>query len=275
MQTKRVITAIILTLVFLVIARRLSTRHPESLSSDAAGIRLEHRSVTEQVEGRDITFTAKLHGDPSLQVNIKYGSSTQAMERQTTMARVADSLSAVLPGGQRGDRIYYTLTVTDSAGSTLTTLPGSNTPALLIKIKGEVAGWLLVAHILCMFASFFFVALAGLGAVELLRGAGQVEVLVRNSLWALNLIFIGGFPLGMAVAYQAFGVAWGGIPYGWDITDNKTLITFLFWLVAVLAGLRGLRHGGPAKADNHLRYAMLVMLCVVVTLSVYLIPHSL
>jgi hypothetical protein len=61
----------------------------------------------------------------------------------------------------------------------------------------------------------------------------------------------------------AFGVAWSGFPLGMDLTDNKTLIAFLFWIVALIAG----RKGKPARP--------FVLAASLVTLLIFLIPHSL
>jgi hypothetical protein len=61
----------------------------------------------------------------------------------------------------------------------------------------------------------------------------------------------------------AFGVAWTGFPFGSDLTDNKTLIAFLFWIAALVAG----RKGRPARP--------FVLAASLVMLVIYLIPHSL
>jgi hypothetical protein len=61
----------------------------------------------------------------------------------------------------------------------------------------------------------------------------------------------------------AFGVAWTGFPAGTDLTDTKTLIAFLFWIVALVAG----RKGRPARG--------FVIAASLVTLLIFLIPHSL
>jgi hypothetical protein len=77
------------------------------------------------------------------------------------------------------------------------------------------------------------------------------------------LLFAGGFVLGPLVQKFAFGVAWAGFPAGSDLTDNKTLIAFLFWIVALVAG----RKGRPARP--------FVIAASLVTLLIFLIPHSL
>ena len=45
---------------------------------------------------------------------------------------------------------------------------------------------------------------------------------------------MGGMILGPIVQNFAFGELWTGVPFGWDLTDNKTLIAFLFWIIAVV-----------------------------------------
>jgi hypothetical protein len=60
----------------------------------------------------------------------------------------------------------------------------------------------------------------------------------------------------------AFGEWWAGVPYGWDLTDNKTLLAVLAWIVAVWA----LRGGRRARG--------VVLATAVLTLVVFAIPHS-
>ena len=67
--------------------------------------------------------------------------------------------------------------------------------------------------------------------------------------------------LGPIVQYYAFGDLWTGIPFGWDLTDNKTLIAFIFWILAVYMN---------RKTDRPLYTA----LAAFVLLLVFSIPHS-
>ena len=60
----------------------------------------------------------------------------------------------------------------------------------------------------------------------------------------------------------AFGVLWSGIPFGYDWTDNKVLVELAAWLVAAALV------GQPRRA----RFAVLG--ATLVTLAIYLIPHS-
>ena len=63
------------------------------------------------------------------------------------------------------------------------------------------------------------------------------------------------------VQYCAFGEFWTGVPFGWDLTDNKTLIALFFWVLAVIMNRKKER-------------PFYVALAAIVLLLVYSIPHS-
>jgi hypothetical protein len=81
--------------------------------------------------------------------------------------------------------------------------------------------------------------------------------------WTVGLLFAGGFIFGPLVQKLAFGTWWTGVPNGWDLTDNKTLIAMVFWVIAFIAG-RGGRRARPWTVAA----AMLMLV-------VFMIPHSL
>ena len=78
----------------------------------------------------------------------------------------------------------------------------------------------------------------------------------------LILFAIGGIVLGPIVQYYAFGDFWTGIPFGWDLTDNKTLIALIFWILAVIMNRKKER-------------PLYTILAAVILLIVFSIPHSL
>jgi hypothetical protein len=92
---------------------------------------------------------------------------------------------------------------------------------------------LLIIHILVMFGAILFVLIAsGYGAWYLWKGTKFNRVLMHSGI-STGLIFIGGMPLGWLLAWIVFGQPWFGIPFGWDMTDNKTLVIFLYWLFSL------------------------------------------
>ena len=72
---------------------------------------------------------------------------------------------------------------------------------------------------------------------------------------------MGGLILGPIVQKYAFNEWWAGIPFGWDLTDNKTLIAILVWLMA----LEMLRKKSSA---------FWVVVASIVTMVIFAIPHS-
>ncbi|HNX93274.1 MAG TPA: hypothetical protein PKI17_07085 [Syntrophomonas sp.] len=125
-----------------------------------------------------------------------------------------------------------------------------------IRFKGDVPAGVLIPHIVLMFLVMFFATVAGLFA------AFKIDLYRRFTLITFMILFIGGFIFGPWVQWYAFGEWWTGIPFGWDLTDNKTLFAFIFW-IAALWGIKG--KGTP----------WLIILASVMTLLIFSIPHSL
>lgn len=73
---------------------------------------------------------------------------------------------------------------------------------------------------------------------------GSLRRAHRSALWGLAVFFLTNFTLGCFVAWQVFDDAYGGYPFGLDITDNKTAVTALFF--AVVLFLEGRRSFDPA-----------------------------
>ncbi len=72
---------------------------------------------------------------------------------------------------------------------------------------------------------------------------------------------MGGMILGPLVQYYAFGDLWTGIPFGWDLTDNKTLIASNILDISCCN-------------EQEKRAAFYTALAAVILLLVYSIPHS-
>lgn len=159
---------------------------------------------------------------------------------------------AEVPQQPAAGKIQYYLEITDSKG--VKTL-FKDTP-IVIRFKGGVPGFILAPHILFMFLAMLFSTLAGLMSVI------KFPLYKKYAVWTLILLVIGGMILGPLVQYYAFGDLWTGIPFGWDLTDNKTLIALIFWIIAVVMNRK---HEKP----------FYTALAAIVLLLVYSIPHSL
>jgi hypothetical protein len=128
---------------------------------------------------------------------------------------------------------------------------------VVIRFKGAVPTAILLIHVIVMFSAMLVSTRAGIEAL------GRKNNPRKLALWAAGLLFIGGMILGPIVQKYAFGALWTGFPFGFDLTDNKTLIAMVGWLAAVIAG----RGGRPARGW--------VLGASVLLLVIFLIPHSL
>ncbi|MCL4813314.1 MAG: hypothetical protein KJ061_12540 [Vicinamibacteraceae bacterium] len=175
---------------------------------------------------------------------------TREAFREMPMRRDGDWLEAALPHQPPAGKLEYQVRLTRN-GETAS-LPAA--PAVT-RFKGEVSPWVLIPHIVAMFMGMMVSTRAGLGALA----GHDTRRLVR---WTLGLLIGGGLVLGPVIQTQAFGDPWTGVPFGWDLTDNKTLVAVAVWLVAAWRQRRGQR-GRVA-----------VVAAALATLVVFLIPHS-
>jgi len=158
---------------------------------------------------------------------------------------------ADVPPQPPAGKIEYYIEVTDSSGRSTYF---ENEP-IVIRFKGAVPPQVLTPHIILMFIAMLLSTLAGLMAI------GKHKSYRRWGIWTFVTLLAGGMILGPLVQYHAFGEAWTGIPFGWDLTDNKTLIAVIFWAVAVFGNRKKKRPG-------------LTILAAFILLLVYSIPHS-
>lgn len=162
-----------------------------------------------------------------------------------------DGLFAKVPQQPPAGKVEYYIEVTDNSGTQVYL----KADPLVIRFKGGVPTPVLLPHVLFMFIAMLFSTLAGV--MSLFRYPSYKKYAV----WTLVLFIIGGMILGPIVQWYAFGDLWTGVPFGWDLTDNKTLIALIFWILAVYMN---------RKADKPLYVA----LAAFILLLVYSIPHS-
>jgi hypothetical protein len=166
------------------------------------------------------------------------------------LTRNGESLEATLPRQPPGGKLQYQIRL--SRPPELVLVPA--TPAVT-RFKDPVSPFVLVPHVFAMFLGMLWSTRAGLAAIT-----GEPT---RALTWTtLLLLVVGGFVLGPVMQFQAFGAWWTGVPFGYDLTDNKTLIAVAAWAVAAWL----VRASRPARGA--------VALAALVTLVVFAIPHS-
>lgn len=125
-----------------------------------------------------------------------------------------------------------------------------------IRFKGDVPAYILIPHVIFMFLAMMFSFRAGLEVI--FKGNNSY----RLTFITILLLGAGGMILGPIVQKFAFGAYWTGWPFGQDLTDNKTLVAFVFWLIAFFRLKKNRKNTGW------------VIIASVVLLLVYLVPHS-
>lgn len=127
---------------------------------------------------------------------------------------------------------------------------------VVIRFRGEAPQAVLVAHIFCMFVGMLLSTRAGL---EFFRPVPSYATLIVAT---IALLFVGGLILGPVIQKYAFGAYWTGWPFGTDLTDNKTVVAWLTWVIAWL------------KIRRNPQAGRWVLGAAIVTLVVFGIPHS-
>ena len=179
------------------------------------------------------------------------------------MRSEGEKLTASLPHQPpAGKLIYHILLQKDNE---VVRLPNSGD--IIIRFKGKVPFYFLIPHIIFIFGAMLLSTRTGLEYFSAKSGyaSGINNGNKFKSLTIFTFIFliIGGFILGPIIQYYAFSALWTGFPFGHDLTDNKVLMAFIFWLSALIAMF---------KSKRPLTY---VIIASIVTLLVFLIPHSL
>jgi hypothetical protein len=126
----------------------------------------------------------------------------------------------------------------------------------VIRFKGDVPKFILIPHVFAMFTAMFLSTRAGL---EVFNSKRNLKPLTYST---LGFLTAGGMVLGPIMQKYAFGAYWTGWPYGFDMTDNKTLVALLGWILAAVALKKA------KKPEIWAAGAAAVLI------AVYLIPHS-
>jgi hypothetical protein len=170
------------------------------------------------------------------------------------LVRKGDKLFFLMPKLEAAGKMMYEITL--KSGNETIKLLGRNGQPVVMRFKGHVPYFILIPHILLMFLGLLFSSRTAIEA--LIRGAKTY----RYSLLTLLFLIPGGLILGPIVQKYAFGAYWTGWPFGHDLTDNKTIIMVLVWVLAAL------------KLRKDPQNRVWPVAAALIVLVVYLIPHS-
>ncbi|MBN1222996.1 MAG: hypothetical protein JXB23_07085 [Candidatus Aminicenantes bacterium] len=247
------ILAFMITLSAAVYQRLTGPTYPLRGKITLAGTEISYRLIRTHEIGPDCNVKVKVPVETIRGRLIYKRYKTDDPWTSVPMERDNGFLSGKLPQQPSAGKLAYNVFLSDKDEE----IALSTENPIIIRFKGFVPRYILIPHIIIMFLAMLFSTRAGL---EALRKRGSPRKLV---IWTLGLLVVGGMIFGPLVQKFAFGSLWTGFPFGYDLTDNKTLIALLGWIAAWIAG----RKGKPAR--------VWVLGASILMLVVFLIPHSL
>ncbi|MEW5806686.1 MAG: hypothetical protein AB1756_04985 [Acidobacteriota bacterium] len=255
---------------------------PEEDTVTTQGITIQHDHDEDERQLVDHLLVARVLGDVRIRrVTLFYRIGGEKDLHQIEMKPVLQSnhYSAFIPGQGIGSKIYYYF-VAESEKGEKATLPAEAAEGkglyggmYRIGFEGKVTKPLLWMHILFMVSALIFLIHSIYFALRNCL-TGEDFMKCYGTVLAGTIIFtVTAFGIGPYVAWEAFGVGWSGIPYGWDITDNKSLVIALYFWIILILGRKNFRQ----KEEKFLRnrtFAALSIIGIILTAVLYLVPHS-
>jgi hypothetical protein len=246
------LVAILITIASAYYQRVTGPTHPQTNSFELNGEKVKLKFIRTNVDLKDAEIKFKI-ADSTVAVELFYRLYPSNKEEwiQQDFVRQNEFLVSSLPKQPSSGKIEYFVKIMQN---NIPIYTNSENP-VIIRFKGDVPTIILIFHVLFMFSAMLFSSLAGLLALFKEQKA-KLFVFIT-----LGLLTFGGMILGPIVQKYAFGEFWTGIPKGWDLTDNKTLIAYVFWLIASLLSY---------KRPNYLW----IIIAAIMTLIIFSIPHS-
>lgn len=245
--------AVVITLASLVYQRMTGPTYPVRGKIEVGDTEIKYRLLRTHVTDADARMEIDVD-DADIGGEIKWRRfksndpwSTQQLENQD------GSLVVTIPKQPPAGKVIYEVILIDKSG---TRYELSDEP-VIIRFKGHVPIYIVIPHVFLIFMSLLLSTRAGFEAI--LNGRKSYSL----ALWTLIIMFIGGLIFGPIMQKFAFGAFWTGWPLGHDLTDTKTAVAALFWILAIW------------RADRMGRGRAWIILAAVVTFIIFLIPHSL
>lgn len=245
------IFAVLLTISAAIYQRLTGPTHPQRTSATIAGQTYKFKLLRSFDGSAGCPITISI-ADQQVSGTLEYRIFPLKVEfTKLDMVREGSNLTASLPHQGMAGKLEYRIIL--NKGSEQVTL--NNGVPTVIRFKGYVPEFVLIPHILIMFLAMLFSNVAGIFALFKIPSYKMLKI-------TLGTIFVGGLIMGPLVQKYAFNELWAGVPYGWDLTDNKTLIAFIAWLIAWWFNRK--------KESGYW-----VVAAMVVTMGIFSIPHSL
>lgn len=246
------ILAFVITIGSAIYQRVTGPNYPVSGNVIIEGSKVKYKLKRTHAGESDHPVTIKVKND-SVTGQIEYKRfKTNDEWTAIKMIRNDDLLTGFLPAQPAAGKLEYKVTLKYKGQI----IPLAENTRVVIRYRGDVPSLVLIPHILLMFLAMMYSTRAGIAAID------KKENPRGYVLWTTALLFLGGMILGPLVQKYAFNAYWTGFPFGHDLTDNKTLMAFIAWIIALIRGSKN----KPAR--------VWVLAASIILLAIYLIPHS-
>ncbi len=251
----RWILAIIITLSAAVYQRLTGPTYPMRGTAEIGSTEIPFRLLRSHGGEGDLPVTLTVP-DSSFHAELYYRRYKTDKEWHLVKMEYANgTLNAVMPHQPPAGKLEYFIKLKHAQSETA--IPKGTT--VVARFKGGVPAGVLIPHILFMFIAML---MSSVTALEALVSGEKIRI---YTIITFASLFIGGMILGPVVQKYAFGAYWTGVPFGYDLTDNKTLFAIVGW---------GLAFWRVWKPNQAVKYRWWVVAAALILLAVYSIPHS-
>ncbi|MHC4944947.1 MAG: hypothetical protein ACYTG7_18180, partial [Planctomycetota bacterium] len=245
MKIMRIVLAVVITLLMVVTARYFGPNRKYTVETRADGLVLSHKAPRSQTgEGpAALDVRVKLDGRKAADLDIELKGRVKGAPdwERLSVARIESGDEGwdkvfvfEVPPKPYTTRYFYTFEIGLAKEEQELSLAREDGAPMMVKFKGDVPAWIVIAHVLGMFGGFFLLILCAFHSVGLAMGREDHKASSRLAWWSWIVMFMGGVPFGFAMNYYAFNVFWEAFPFGGDVTDNKTQIALLLWGLAAV-----------------------------------------
>lgn len=247
--------AVVITLSAMVYQRATGPTHPKRVNYEINGEAKISSFPRSGDSGTDCKVELnKIPADCEVNLYYRhYPSKEEWLQMPFTKGEFGNVFTA-LPNQPAAGKLEYYIEIKNNRDNKVIEL--SKSEPIAIRFKNPVPLWALIPHIVLIFIAMLFSNLTGVMAIfnhDKFRYYGILTII---------FLFVAGFIFGPIVQKYAFGAYWTGFPFGFDLTDNKTLIAFVAWAIAVYF-------------NRSERRPLLSVAAAVVMIIVFSIPHSL
>jgi len=258
---------------------------PFSKQADIArsgGLRMEYLPIRENLENTPHHIIVKVTSTAGIKpsgVILKYFAPEDKIPHQVALRRIrgGDYFGGYIPGFTKPATVFYQLQATDSAGNRGILKKGTPQKGnwYILIFTASANPWLKVLHLGLIAGSFIFFLHSFHFAQRYLLLGEYFSRCFWSAVAGAGCFFVTSIPLGIWLAYQTFGVGWSGIPLGWDVTDNKSVLIFLYY--AAIIALAKNHFYKKTKRPNRISdrtFARLSIWGMILTLLIFLLPHG-